>query len=71
MDFERLIAALNDYVIEASVIVIAIRNSINCAALIERWLNWTVLMPNWPCYTHKYSGVHHIVHLLLKNLGEV
>ncbi len=31
MDFERLIAALNDYVIVAS--VIAIRNSINCAAL--------------------------------------
>ncbi len=33
MDFERLIAALNDYVIVTSVIVIAIRNSINCAAL--------------------------------------
>ncbi len=34
MDFERLITALNDYVIVASVIVIAIRNSINCAALV-------------------------------------
>ncbi len=34
MDFKRLIAALNDYVIVASVIVIAIRNSIYCAALL-------------------------------------
>ncbi len=33
MDSERLIAALNDYVSVASVIVIAIRDSINCAAL--------------------------------------
>ncbi len=33
MDFEQIIAALNDYIIVASVIVIAIRNSINCAAL--------------------------------------
>ncbi len=35
MDFERLIATLNDYIIVASVIVIAIRKSINCAALIH------------------------------------
>ncbi len=33
--FILVIAALNDYVIVASIIVIAIRNSINCAALIE------------------------------------
>ncbi len=33
MDFEQIIAALNDYIIVASVIVIAIRNLINCAAL--------------------------------------
>ncbi len=33
MDFERLIAAWNDYAIVASVIVIAIRNMINFAAL--------------------------------------
>ncbi len=33
MDFERLIATLNNYIIVASVIVIAIRKSINCAAL--------------------------------------
>ncbi len=32
MDFERLISTLNDYIIVAS--VIAIRKSINCAALI-------------------------------------
>ncbi len=31
--FIFVIAALNDYVIVASIIVIAIRNSINCAAL--------------------------------------
>ncbi len=30
-----VIASLNDYVIVASIIVIAIRNSTNCAALIE------------------------------------
>ncbi len=35
MDFERLIATLNDYIIVPSVIVIAIRESINCAALGE------------------------------------
>ncbi len=34
MDYERLIAALNDYLIVASIIVIVIRNSINCAASI-------------------------------------
>ncbi len=33
MDFERLIATLKNYIIVASVIVIAIRKSINCAAL--------------------------------------
>ncbi len=33
------IAALNDYVIVASIIVIAIRNSINCAALGEQITN--------------------------------
>ncbi len=33
--FIFVIAALNDYVIVASIIVIAIRNSINCAALPE------------------------------------
>ncbi len=32
--FIFLIAALNDYVIVASIIVITIRNSINCAAQI-------------------------------------
>ncbi len=32
--FIFVIAALNDYVIVASLIVIAIRNSINCAALV-------------------------------------
>ncbi len=37
MDFEWLIAALNDYVIVAS--VIAIRNVINCAALGTNMLN--------------------------------
>ncbi len=31
--FNFIIAALTDYVIVASIIVIAIRNSINCAAL--------------------------------------
>ncbi len=33
--FIFVIAALNDYVIVASIIVIAIRNSINCAALLR------------------------------------
>ncbi len=33
MDFERLIASLNNCIILESVIVIAIRNEINCAAL--------------------------------------
>ncbi len=37
--FIFVIAALNDYVIVASIIVIAIRNSINCAALVQIMLN--------------------------------
>ncbi len=41
MDFDQLIAALKDYVILASVIVI--RNSINCAAL-QYLINQCMLM---------------------------
>ncbi len=43
MDFDQLIAPLKDYVILASVIVIAIRNSINCAAL-QYLINQCMLM---------------------------
>ncbi len=43
MDFERLIATLNDYIIVASVIVIVIRKLINCAALIIVFSNHTIV----------------------------
>ncbi len=43
MDFDQLIAALKDYVILASVIVIAIRKSINCVAL-QYLINQCMLM---------------------------
>ncbi len=46
MDFEWLIAALNDYIIVASVIVIMIRNSINCAALIYICY-WIIILKKW------------------------
>lgn len=46
MDFERLIAALSDYIIVAFVIVIAITNSINCAAL-QNMLNISLKKWEW------------------------
>ncbi len=59
LDFTALfifvIAALNDYVIVASIIVIAIRNLINCAALIQTTAvmtestSFTLMVVNWKC----------------------
>ncbi len=52
MDFQRLIAALNDYVIAASKIVIAIRNLINCAALVQKTIHMSKS-------THLLGTEHH------------
>ncbi len=50
--FIFVIAALNDYVIVASIIVIAIRNSINCAALV-----CTEYMYVYIAHCHLYKSV--------------
>ncbi len=60
MDSERLIATLNDYVIVAFRIVIAIRNSINCAALLHTHRNkqnlplltWLTIFDLWESCLH-------------------
>ncbi len=54
--FIFVIAALNDYVIVASIIVIAIRNLINCAALVSSYsLKFRVAVYQASCFYHKIT----------------
>ncbi len=70
--FIFVIAALNDYVIVASIIVIAIRNPINCAALINRIQNKSFCLHNiYVCTVYiyyVYINTHACMYIFKKNM---